>query len=571
METRGFKYGGAVLVFFWLISSASTANTKFFHFNVQYANITRLCHSKSLLTVNGQYPGPNIAITEGDNVVIKVSNHVKSNTTLHWHGIRQIRTAWADGPAYVTQCPIQRGHSYTYKFRVTKQRGTLWWHAHISWQRASVHGAFIIYPKKTIPYPFPKPDLEVPIIFGEWWNEDVEGIEKDIIQYGGGPNVSEAYTINGLPGSLYPCSNKDTFVQKVESGKTYLLRLINAALNDELFFAIANHTMTVVEIDASYTKPFTTEAVMITPGQTMNVLVTANQRPAKYHVAACPYVTSKAPFDETRTTALWLYSKPSLSIDGNQDEPVVTENLPVMRDTAYATKFTASLRSLNSRDYPSNDVPKKIDREFLFTISLGLQDCPRGKICKGYYGGRFSASMNNQSFVRPLMAMLQAAYYNMSGVFSKDFPAQPPRKFNYTDNLLSMNMNPQFGSRIAVVNFNDNVEIVLQDTSLLSFENHPIHLHGFNFYVVGNGFGNFDPEKDRAAFNLVDPPLRNTVAVPSAGWTALRFKADNPGVWFLHCHLEIHTTWGLATAIMVENGPGPGQSILPPPNDLPPC
>ena len=43
------------------------------------------------------------------------------------------------------------------------------------------------------------------------------------------------------------------------------------------------------------------------------------------------------------------------------------------------------------------------------------------------------------------------------------------------------------------------------------------------------------------------------------------------GVWFMHCHLELHTSWGLKTAFLVENGKGPDQSVLPPPKDLPPC
>ncbi|MGV7343295.1 multicopper oxidase domain-containing protein, partial [Mycobacterium kansasii] len=52
---------------------------------------------------------------------------------------------------------------------------------------------------------------------------------------------------------------------------------------------------------------------------------------------------------------------------------------------------------------------------------------------------------------------------------------------------------------------------------------------GFNFFVVGQGFGNFDRKKDPAKFNLVDPIERNTVGVPSGGWAVIRFRADNPG------------------------------------------
>jgi hypothetical protein len=52
--------------------------------------------------------------------------------------VRQLRTGWDDGPAYITQCPIQTGQSYAYNFTITGQRGTLWWHAHILWLRATM-------------------------------------------------------------------------------------------------------------------------------------------------------------------------------------------------------------------------------------------------------------------------------------------------------------------------------------------------------------------------------------------------------------------------------------------------
>lgn len=86
------------------------------------------------------------------------------------HGLRQYRSGWADGPAYITQCPIRSKQSYTYRFKVEDQRGTLLWHAHHSWQRASVYGAFIIYPRQ--PYPFSGSHIqsEIPIILGTIYN-----------------------------------------------------------------------------------------------------------------------------------------------------------------------------------------------------------------------------------------------------------------------------------------------------------------------------------------------------------------------------------------------------------------
>ncbi|MBA0686676.1 hypothetical protein Goari_014264 [Gossypium aridum] len=67
-------------------------------------------------------------------------------------------------------------------------------------------------------------------------------------------------TIYAREGDSYRQCHKPHVHSLVESGKTYLLRIINAALNDDLFFAISGHNMMLVEVDAhcsSYTSPIT--------------------------------------------------------------------------------------------------------------------------------------------------------------------------------------------------------------------------------------------------------------------------------------------------------------------------
>ncbi|CAM8899830.1 unnamed protein product [Rhodiola kirilowii] len=71
-------------------------------------------------------------------------------------------------------------------------------------------------------------------------------------------------------------------------------------------------------------------------------------------------------------------------------------------------------------------------------------------------------------------------------------------------------------------------------------ETHPWHLHGHDFWVLGYGKGKFDINKDPKGYNLVNPIMKNTVPVHPYGWTALRFRADNPGTWAFHCHIEAH-------------------------------
>ncbi|KAM1148662.1 hypothetical protein ACFX13_029975 [Malus domestica] len=530
-----------------------------YKFNVVQKNISRLCSSKPIVTVNGRYPGPTIYAREDDTVLIKVVNHVKYNVSIHWHGIRQLRTGWADGPAYITQCPIQPGQQYVYNFTITGQRGTLWWHAHILWLRATVHGALVILPKHGVPYPFPAPRKELVVILGEWWKSDTEAVINEALKSGLAPNISDAHTINGHPGPLSTCQSQGGLKLPVRPGKTYMLRIINAALNEELFFKIANHKLTVVEVDAVYTKPFKTDTILIAPGQTTNVLVTTNLGSGKYLVAASPFMDNPTIVVDNKTATATLHYIGTL-----QSTKTILTAPPPQNATTVATNFTNSLRSLNSIRFPAR-VPLKIDHSLLFTVGLGLHTCAS---CTN--GNRVVADINNVTFVMPEIALLQAHFFNISGVFTDDFPGNPLNPYNYTGTQPT-NLQTRKGTRLYRLAYNSTVQLVLQDTGMIAPETHPVHLHGFNFFEVGRGLGNFNPMKDPKKFNLVDPVERNTIGVPSNGWTAIRFRADNPGVWFMHCHLEVHTTWGLKMAFVVDNGKGPNESVLPPPSDLPKC
>ena len=51
--------------------------------------------------------------------------------------------------------------------------------------------------------------------------------------------------------------------------------------------------------------------------------------------------------------------------------------------------------------------------------------------------------------------------------------------------------------------------------------------------------------------NTIDPkaPLKDTLIIPAGGYAVVYFKADNPGWWFLHCHIEVHQLEGMGVII----------------------
>ncbi|KAJ6746984.1 LACCASE [Salix koriyanagi] len=168
---------------------------------------------------------------------------------------------------------------------------------------------------------------------------------------------------------------------------------------------------------------------------------------------------------------------------------------PPKNATAVANQFTNSLRSLNSKKFPAK-VPLTVDHNLFFTVGLGINPCPS---CKAGNGSRVVASINNVTFVMPTTALLQAHFFNISGVFTTDFPAKPPHVFNYTGTP-------------------------------------PTNLQTIRGTKVYRGVGNYNPKTDPKKFNLVDPVERNTIGVPSGGWVAIRFRADNPASSF---HVEV--------------------------------
>jgi L-ascorbate oxidase len=108
----------------------------------------------------------------------------------------------------------------------------------------------------------------------------------------------------------------------------------------------------------------------------------------------------------------------------------------------------------------------------------------------------------------------------------------------------------------------EKVQIVFQNrfSSDGICEQHPWHMHGHTFYVVGVGADHFDPKSANPIINQNiakgETPFRDvftlfanrsdkrtSVGTP-CGWAAIRFIANNPGVWLAHCHFTVHMIMG---------------------------
>jgi FtsP/CotA-like multicopper oxidase with cupredoxin domain len=69
---------------------------------------------------------------------------------------------------------------------------------------------------------------------------------------------------------------------------------------------------------------------------------------------------------------------------------------------------------------------------------------------------------------------------------------------------------------------------------------HPMHLHGHSFQVI-----NINGQPIKGA-------VRDTVLVPPRTSVTVVFDANNPGVWYMHCHILWHLAAGMATLVQYE-------------------
>ncbi|KAJ2799047.1 ferroxidase fet3, partial [Coemansia helicoidea] len=282
-------------------------------------------------------------------------------------------------------------------------------------------------------------------------------------------------------------------------GKTYRLRLINMSALAMFHFSIDGHTMRVIEVDGIDTEPMEVGNVRLAAAQRVSVLVTALDSADANYVFHADMDTDM--FDNTppelnyNSTGLIEYRAgadvhPTGDVDWSPFNDI--ELVPLVKAPA--------LRA---------DVSHTLDVHF------------------GQYTDTFNhGTFNNISYVAPRVPVMFTA--------------------------LSMGadaMNPAVYGRQTNARVLEHMSVVELVVNNYDAGNHPFHLHGHTFQIIERGSVPHDPSAPAPA--PVDSPIhRDTVMIPSEEYVVLRFRADNPGVWLFHCHIEWHIESGLNMALI---------------------
>lgn len=225
-------------------------------------------------TYNGIMPGPEVRVTEGDLVRVTFTNELPTGTTIHWHGVDVPNNM--DGPAGLSQAPVEPGESFTYEFIATPG-GTRWYHTHtdISTQiLLGLYGSFIVEPKGGLP----DLDRDYTYILTEWDAELTPAVALGLEPRGprdqtlrGGEFGTDYFLMNGKMHDAIPPI-------VVSEGDKVRIRLINAG-NVPHPFHTHGHSFKIVATDGNPVPEavqLTKDTVLVAPGERYDIEFEAN-------------------------------------------------------------------------------------------------------------------------------------------------------------------------------------------------------------------------------------------------------------------------------------------------------
>lgn len=494
-----------------LLSWICAAKTVTYDFNVTWVtgNPDGMTERK-VVGINGQWPLPIIEVDKGDQLIVNMHNGLgDKSATIHFHGMYQNGTNEMDGPSMVTQCPIPPGADFTYNFTVN-QNGTYWYHCHTDFcYPDGYRQALIVHDDNA--YFHDEYDEEFVVTVSDWYHELVEGIAPDFLSVynpTGAEPIPDAFLFNDTLNSSLP----------VKPNTTYLIRIINIGAFVAQYFYIDGHNFTIVEIDGVYTEPTEADILYIGIAQRYSILVTTknstDQNYAIVTVADSVLLDTIPPTLQLNNTN-WL--------EYNASAPHLQANITVDQasDLNPFDDFTL---------VPYDNMPLLPDPDYEITVAVNMEVMGNGF---GY------ALLDNISYTAPKVPTLYSVL--SSGNLS-------------TNSEIYGEFTHPF-----ILEHNDVVQIVLNNNDGGS---HPFHLHGHNFQVIQRApsygptfydYADGDPvpydPSNHTAFPAT-PARRDVFVLPPQGYFVIRFVADNPGVWFFHCHIDWHLSQGLGMLLI---------------------
>ncbi|KAJ8044291.1 Laccase-4 [Holothuria leucospilota] len=526
---------------------------------------------RPLVTVNRQVPGPKIVVCKNDIIQVTVNNYLDDMTgiTFHWHGIDQLGTPAMDGPSMITQCPIPFGLSFVYKFKADHS-GTYFWHSHIGSNRADGLAGPIVVREVSDPhedyYDF---DLTNHTLMIQDWMNITQNANYVKYLYSGGKNQPDFILINGRgKGPAFQNSSEIAYTPRevitVEKGKRYRIRLMsNAFTGCPMKVSVDNHSLAAISMDGFPINLVPFDSLITNAGERFDFILNANQTVDNYWLRVegigdnCKRTDRRPGLQEL---AILRY------IGAPDTDPKAFENSTIDAGVVFNPSarqiYDKSIRIVNLTSLISFKANERVSTYYL---SVGVS-----KLKTDDHALRDGLpQINRISFDYPPVPLLTQHNEVNQSLFCD---AREATKWSHCEEQRCS------CAQIITAELGETIELFFYNGIVDSTACHPLHLHGISYRVVGSGLMDkeYTPEeveemdKEGRFFRLSTqfPPVKDTVCVSHGSYMIIQFVANNPGWWFLHCHLDFHALLGMAMVVRIGTDEDI-KGLIPP--DFPRC
>jgi FtsP/CotA-like multicopper oxidase with cupredoxin domain len=307
----------------------------------------------------------------------------------------------------------------------------------------------------------------------------VNALAQQALQNGSPPPAASNIVINGTAQSA---SSQGTSNQvTITKGKKYRLRLINGGIDSYIRVSLDNHIMTVMSADFVPINPFTTQWLLLAIGQRYDVVIHADQTADNYWFRA-ESQTGCFSSNAHQGRAIWTYSGVSSGTPNTSPYPEPSDCME------------PSMSPYWKQPVPAASFQNNLDVKVTNAVVT-----PDG----------------NSMVVWALGKPIWVDYANPTLQYLMDGNTSYPETYN----VLNLNSEGSW-----------NYWLVYSDGNTWGVD-HPIHLHGHDFFVVGQGTGAYN--EGSANLNWKNPVRRDVATLPAGGWLALAFRSDNSGCWLI--------------------------------------
>ena len=220
-------------------------------------------------TYDGGIPGPLIRAQVGDRVIVHFTNELPQPTTIHWHGVRV--PIEMDGVPDVSQPEVKPGQAFTYDF-VVRDAGLYWYHPHVM---SAAQVGFGLYGALLVD----DPDDGVGVADALTLVLSDIGFDRhgvlDAADSGGSAGM-----VFGREGAYILANGKVLPTVRARSGAPQRWRIVNAAKSRFFLLDLDGQEFYVIGSDGGLReRPETTDSLLITPGERVDVIVTPTGPP----------------------------------------------------------------------------------------------------------------------------------------------------------------------------------------------------------------------------------------------------------------------------------------------------